>query len=143
MTSAGAHHRLLAGPAFAAGAEGFADQIGRLGPVPLGDARGGLIPTLEASGLLGRGGAGFPVGRKWRTVAEHSNDDAVVLANGAEGEPLSAKDRALMTLRPHLVIDGALLATRAVGADAVILYVGAGHTAARASLRRALAQGPT
>jgi NADH:ubiquinone oxidoreductase subunit F (NADH-binding) len=89
---------------------------------------------LEASGLLGRGGAGFPVGRKWRTVAERAGGDARVLANGAEGEPLSAKDRAVMTLRPHLVLDGALLAADAVGAREVILYVGAEHHAARASL---------
>ena len=75
-----------------------------------------MIPVLEASGLLGRGGAGFPVGRKWRTVAERSAGGTAVLVNGAEGEPLSAKDRALMTLRPHLVLDGAQLAADAVGA---------------------------
>ena len=62
---------------------------------------------VEASGLLGRGGAGFPVGRKWRAVAEHSAGDAVVVVNGAEGEPRSAKDRVLMERRPHLVLDGA------------------------------------
>jgi len=58
--------------------------------------------------------------------------------NGAEGEPLSAKDRALMVTRPHLVLDGALLASAAVGADQVVLYVGEGHMAARAALGRAL-----
>ena len=55
------------------------------------------IEVLAASGLLGRGGAGFPVGRKWATVAERGQSaPPVVLANGAEGEPLSAKDRTLM-----------------------------------------------
>jgi NADH:ubiquinone oxidoreductase subunit F (NADH-binding) len=63
-----------------------------------------------------------------------------VLANGAEGEPLSAKDRATMTLRPHLVLDGALLAADAVGAREVVLYVGAEHGAARVALAGAIAE---
>ena len=62
-----------------------------------------------------------------------------MLVNGAEGEPLSAKDRALMTLRPHLVLDGAQLAADAVGADEAILYVGSAHVTARASIEAALA----
>ena len=131
--------RLLAGPPAAAGAESLADHRRRLGPLPDWSGIPGVIPVLEASGLLGRGGAGFPVGRKWRTVAERRTGRAVVLANGAEGEPLSHKDRALMALRPHVVIDGALLAAGAVGADEVILYVGAEHRAARTALSRALA----
>ena len=54
----------------------------------------------------------------------------MVLANGAEGEPLSYKDRVLMTFRPHLVLDGAILAAEAVGADEIVLYVGGEHEAA-------------
>src|SRR5205823_1465218 len=87
-----------------------------------------------------RGGASFPVGRKWRTVAERSGGRATVLVNGAEGEPLSAKDRVLMALRPHLVLDGALLAAGAVGAEEIVVYVGAAHTAARRSLERAIGE---
>src|SRR5207237_2235785 len=59
---------------------------------------------------------------------------ARLLVNGAEGEPLSAKDRVLMSARPHLVLDGALLAARVVGASEVVLYVGERHGAARAAL---------
>src|SRR5919109_634043 len=98
-----------------------------------------LIRRLEDANVLGRGGAGFPVGRKWRTVRAHGRGQAVVLVNGAEGEPLSRKDRTLMASRPHLVIDGALLAPGAVGASDIIFYVGGEHRGAVAALGRALA----
>jgi NADH:ubiquinone oxidoreductase subunit F (NADH-binding) len=123
------------------GAESLAAHLQRLGPLPARSSSV-LIAEIEASGLLGRGGAGFPVGRKWRAVAERAGGGAVVLANGAEGEPLSHKDRSLMAARPHLVIDGALLAARAVGANDIIFYVGIEHRAADAALRRALAERP-
>ena len=97
-----------------------------------------IIASLEASGLLGRGGAGFPVGRKWRAMAERRHGQAVIVANGAEGEPASFKDRVLMANRPHLVIDGAILAADAVGASEIVLYIGGEHEAAVASLSRAL-----
>jgi NADH:ubiquinone oxidoreductase subunit F (NADH-binding) len=125
----------------AAGAESLAAHQRRLGPLPTLPS-GELIAELEASGLLGRGGAGFPVGRKWRAVAERSSGDAVILANGAEGEPLSFKDRSLMATQPNMVIDGALLAARAVGAGDIIFYVGGEHIAARAALRHALSERP-
>ena len=119
--------------------ESLATHRQRLGPLSALSS-GELIAELESSGLLGRGGAGFPVGRKWRTVAERSSGRAVVLANGAEGEPLSHKDRSLMAARPHLVIDGALLGARAVGADDIIFYIGIEHPAADAAIRHALAE---
>ena len=131
--------RLLGGPPPAAGAESFAAHQNRLGALPTALAER-LIPQLEALNLLGRGGAGFPVGRKWRAVAARANGKGVVLANGAEGEPLSTKDRTLMASRPHLVIDGALLAANAIGADDIIFYVGIDHRAADAAMRRALAE---
>lgn len=121
------------------GTESLSVHRDRLGPLPT-LPRGDLIEELEASGLLGRGGAGFPVGRKWRAVAERASGGAVVLANGAEGEPLSLKDRSLMAAQPHLVIDGALLAAREVGADNIIFYVGAEHRPAGAALAHALAE---
>ena len=133
------HLNLLAGPAPAAGAESFADHTRRLGARPWGNR--GLIDTIERAGLVGRGGASFPVGVKWRSVAERRGG-AVVIANGAEGEPLSRKDQTLMALRPHLVIDGAMLAAEAVGAKRILLYVGEAHGSAVMALSRALAQRP-
>jgi NADH:ubiquinone oxidoreductase subunit F (NADH-binding) len=140
MAAGNAQRRLFDGRPLPAGPEPLAEHMARLGPLPSRRERKDVLPALEASELLGRGGGGFPVGRKWRSVAERSGGRAVVLANGAEGEPLSAKDRAVMTLRPHAVLDGALLAADAVGADEVILYLGSAHRAARRSMTDALGQ---
>jgi NADH:ubiquinone oxidoreductase subunit F (NADH-binding) len=81
-----------------------------------------LVELVEASGLTGRGGAGFPAGRKMRTVAA-SDRTPVVVANGSEGEPASGKDTLLLRRAPHLVLDGIQLAARAVGADEAHLVV--------------------
>jgi NADH:ubiquinone oxidoreductase subunit F (NADH-binding) len=116
--------RLLAGPSLAGDAETYDAHLARLGPLPTAYGNGDVITTLEASGLLGRGGAGFPVGRKWRSMAGRKAGRAVIVANGAEGEPPSFKDRTLMACRPHLVLDGAALAAEAVDADEIVLYIG-------------------
>jgi NADH:ubiquinone oxidoreductase subunit F (NADH-binding) len=130
--------RLLAGPDPRLGAEPFQDHVRRLGPLP---PTAGLVETLERSALGGRGGAGFPVGTKWRSIAERpGGGSAVVLANGCEGEPLSRKDRFLMTTRPHLVLDGAFLAQRALGADRVLLLVAGDLGRAHAAMAVALAE---
>lgn len=130
--------RLLAGRDLATGSEGLAEHVRRLGPVPTPGPS--LIELLVRTGLTGRGGAAFPVGTKWRSVAVGSNGSAVIVVNGAEGEPHSKKDRLLMTARPHLILDGAFLAARAVRANQVVLYVGEEHYAARQSMARALAE---
>ncbi len=129
---------VLAGADLNEGMEHRAEHLARIGALPATGAA--VIEVLERSGLRGRGGAGFPAGTKWRAVAGNSRGDAVVLANGAEGEPLSRKDRVLMETRPHLVLDGAFLAAGAVGAREVVLYVGTDHVAAREALQRALAE---
>jgi NADH:ubiquinone oxidoreductase subunit F (NADH-binding) len=130
--------RLLDGRDLTMGAEGFAEHVLRLGPRP---ATGrSLIDLVAASGLTGRGGADYPVGLKWRSIAAASKGSAVVLVNGAEGEPRSKKDRLLMTTRPHLILDGAFLAANAVGARRIVLYIGEEHSAARHSMARALAE---
>ncbi len=132
------HLRLLAGRDLMAGPEGLNEHHRRLGPLPAGGPE--LIDLLTRTGLTGRGGASFPLGLKWRSVATHSRGTAVVVANGAEGEPHSKKDRLLMTARPHLILDGAFLAARAVRAKQVVLYVGEDHHAARQSMSMALAE---
>jgi len=133
--------RLFAGPALRSGAEAYADHLARLGRLPSIGSGTGLIRELQESGLLGRGGAGFPVGRKWASVAERAiGPGAVVLVNAAEGEPLSHKDRSLLVLRPNLVLDGAELAAEAVGADEIVLYVGERHESAARSLERAVTE---
>jgi len=105
---------------------------------PLPRAGHELIDRIEKAGLLGRGGAAFPAATKWRAVADRSRGDAVVVVNGAEGEPQSHKDRLLMTSRPHLVLDGAFLASRVLRARRIVLYVGERHDAARQAMLRAL-----
>ncbi|BBZ12183.1 NADH-ubiquinone oxidoreductase-F iron-sulfur binding region domain-containing protein [Mycobacterium branderi] len=105
-----------------------------LAPRLLGDALSGYLPLASAddlldevdrSGLLGRGGAAFPLAVKLRTVRDNGRvaGGAVVVANGEEGEPASAKDRWLLRNRPHLVLDGLRLASAIVGAERAYVYV--------------------
>jgi NADH:ubiquinone oxidoreductase subunit F (NADH-binding) len=115
--------RLLAG--LADSQPGLLQHELRYGPLPLPGQHGGpgrLIDTLERSGLTGRGGAGFPTARKMRSVAA-ARRAAVVVANGAEGEPASRKDKLLLCRAPHLVMDGITLAAQCVGAREAYLCV--------------------
>jgi NADH:ubiquinone oxidoreductase subunit F (NADH-binding) len=132
--------RLLSGPDLSTGPERLRDHANRLGPLPKGGPA--LIEVLVRTGLTGRGGAAFPVGLKWRAVAAGSQGTAVVIANGAEGEPHSKKDRLLMTTRPHLILDGALLAAASVHAKQIVLYIGEAHHAALRSMSQAVAERP-
>ncbi len=79
----------------------------------------GVIEELAASGLRGRGGAGFPVGTKWRSVAAGGAEvgDRFVVANGAEGEPGTFKDRTVLRHNPYALIEGLLIAARTLGAE--------------------------
>ncbi|TPW72979.1 NADH-ubiquinone oxidoreductase-F iron-sulfur binding region domain-containing protein [Schumannella sp. 10F1B-5-1] len=107
-----------------------------------------LIAEAEVAGLTGRGGAGFPVHRKLRAAAEAGGGTnrrtgagpgagtPVVIGNGSEGEPLSAKDRLLLRTAPQLVLDGLLLAAEAIGAGEIRLVADA---ELHAGLRTALA----
>ncbi|MGV9861067.1 NADH-ubiquinone oxidoreductase-F iron-sulfur binding region domain-containing protein [Rhodococcus koreensis] len=107
---------------------------GCYGPLRVDDP----IGELSRANLRGRGGAGFPAGRKWATVA--ATDACVVVANGEEGEPGSAKDRWLLTHRPHAVLDGLLVATDVVAARRAILYLS--HPESVLTIRAALHELP-
>jgi NADH:ubiquinone oxidoreductase subunit F (NADH-binding) len=84
-----------------------------------------IIEIVSASGLRGRGGAGFPTGTKWRSIADADADggDTYVVCNAAEGEPATYKDRALMARNPYGVIEGVLIAVHAVGARRAFIGV--------------------
>lgn len=102
-----------------AAASTFRAHLDLLGPLPALDGSR-LIAMTAAAGLTGRGGAAFPVGRKLAAVQAAGR--GVVVGNGAEGEPASSKDRALLAQAPHLVLDGLALTARAVGAARAYLY---------------------
>jgi len=104
---------------------GLDAHLQRWGALPSVSA-GVLLDAVERSGLRGHGGAWFPVGVKWRAVAGTGRAKPVVVANGAEGEPASGKDRYLLHHAPHLVLDGAATAARAIGGSRVIVHVPAG-----------------
>ena len=97
-----------------------------------------IVATVLDSGLRGRGGAGFPAGRKWQTVADNASGRpaATVVVNGAEGEPGTFKDRSILRHNPYQVIEGALIAARAVHADRVIIAL---KRSFRAEIERARA----
>jgi NADH:ubiquinone oxidoreductase subunit F (NADH-binding) len=116
---------MTASPLLDAAAPRCDDHLRRCGPIPWRGATGRLIDDLHAAGLTGRGGAGFPVARKLAAVLQ-AGTGGVVVANGSEGEPASAKDRYLLAAAPHVVLDGLQLAAEAVGASAAHIVVPAG-----------------
>jgi NADH-quinone oxidoreductase subunit F len=99
-----------------------------------------LVAEIEASGLRGRGGAGFPTGTKWRTIVDNASSElaTTVVVNAAEGEPGTYKDRTLLRVDPYSVLEGALVALYAVGAGDVIVALKARETAERERVERAI-----
>jgi len=137
MTAAVPTARLLPFPRVP---EDLTAHLSRHGERPRLDA-GLLVKSIEESGLRGRGGAAFPTGTKWRAVMQRAaGGDAVVIANAAESEPASFKDRTLLTVRPHLVLDGLEQAAEAVGARRAIVYVSRAHGELRRSLVAAIGE---
>ncbi len=98
-----------------------------------------LLDALERAALSGRGGAHFPAARKWRSVRAAGGGGTVV-ANGAEGEPASAKDAALLQHRPHLVLDGVTAAAETLGADEAVVWLHEEAHLTRAVVTAALAE---
>lgn len=136
--------RLLSGLSRGDRPVSYAEHVQRHGVLPPRHgvaADAGLIEMVERSGLLGRGGAGFPTGRKLRAVAA-AGRRPVLVANGVEGEPVARKDALLLARLPHLVLDGMVLAARAVGATDGYLCVHSGASGVPA-VRRALAERDT
>ncbi|HEY0816447.1 MAG TPA: NADH-ubiquinone oxidoreductase-F iron-sulfur binding region domain-containing protein, partial [Pseudonocardia sp.] len=106
------------------------EHVARYGPLPVAavtrrPGRAGLIATVERAGLRGRGGGGFPTARKLLAVAA-ARGNPIVVANGCEGDPGSGKDRVLLELAPHLVLDGIVLAALAVRARHAVLCIAEG-----------------
>ena len=99
-----------------------------------------LIDLIEAAGLRGRGGAGFPTGRKWRLARTASGTDKLIVCNADEGDPGAYMDRALLESNPHQVIEGMLIAAIAVGATRGLFYVRAEYPLAVRILTQAVDQ---
>jgi NADH:ubiquinone oxidoreductase subunit F (NADH-binding) len=103
---------------------------------------GGTIQEVRLSGLRGRGGAGFPTGRKWQSVRDSAGPDEprYVVANGAEGEPGTFKDRAILRANPYQVVEGVAIAAFALGATAAFIGVKRSFRRELDGLERALTE---
>ncbi len=99
-----------------------------------------IISEITASGLRGRGGAGFPTGTKWSRVRSVTGDLKYIIVNGDEGDPGAFMDRMLMESFPYRIIEGVLIAARAVGATEGYIYVRAEYPRAVSRLRTAMAR---
>jgi NADH:ubiquinone oxidoreductase subunit F (NADH-binding) len=108
-------------------------------PTPTRRPQRELIELVAEAGLRGRGGAGFPTARKLQAVAGRRGP-RIVVVNATEGEPGSAKDRTLLLHAPHLVLDGAVTAAAAVGAEQVIVCVDRADRQAARALESAVAE---
>jgi formate dehydrogenase len=101
-------------------------------------SRESVLDALDASGLRGLGGAGFPIARKWRIVAQQAGPRLMVV-NADEGEPGTFKDRHCLETAPHRMLEGMLVAASVVGCDACYVYLRDEYAGLRALLERELA----
>ncbi|MHB9130134.1 MAG: NADH-ubiquinone oxidoreductase-F iron-sulfur binding region domain-containing protein [Armatimonadota bacterium] len=121
------------------------DYIARDGYAALAKVLDTMTPEqvcteVSESGLRGRGGGGFPTGRKWEFVRKAPGEKKYVIVNGDEGDPGAFMDRSLMEGDPHAVLEGMSIAAYAVGADEGIIYVRAEYPLAVARIRTAIKQ---
>ena len=98
-----------------------------------------VIAEIEKSGLRGRGGGGFPTGRKWRFTAANRGGKSYIVCNGDEGDPGAFMDRSVMEGDPHKLLEGMAIAAFAIGADEGYIYVRAEYPLAIKRLRKAIA----
>lgn len=99
-----------------------------------------VIAEIEASGLKGRGGAGFPTGLKWKFVSKTKSDKKYVICNADESEPGTFKDRLVLEGDPHSIIEAMMIAGYAVGADEGYMYVRGEYALAQERIRTAIQQ---
>ncbi len=99
-----------------------------------------IIKTINDAELRGRGGAGFPVAKKWAACSATDAHDRVVVINGDEGDPGSFVDRVLMESDPHALLEGLAICAYAIGATQAIIYVRSEYPLARERLETAIAQ---
>ena len=99
-----------------------------------------VIAELEAAGLRGRGGSGFPTAAKWRTTRDAEGDRKLVVANVMGADPSALGDRALVEGNPHLVVEGLLIAAYAIGASEAVIAVRRDWSAAIERLRTAIGE---
>lgn len=99
-----------------------------------------IVRSVETSGLRGRGGAGYPTGRKWRAALHQPADEKYVIANADEGDPGAYVDRLILEDNPHGVIEALAIAGYAVGAHRGYIYLRAEYPEARARLTTAIGE---
>ena len=97
-----------------------------------------VLSEVEASGLSGRGGAGFPVGRKWRFVAQAKRNPKYIVCNADESEPLIYKDRVLIDTNPHQILEGMAVAGYACGANEAFIYIRGEYVSQAKRLKQAI-----
>ncbi|HXF04538.1 MAG TPA: NADH-quinone oxidoreductase subunit NuoF [Blastocatellia bacterium] len=100
----------------------------------------GVIETIERAGLRGRGGAGFPTGKKWRLCRAAPGEIKYVICNGDEGDPGAFMDRSLLEGNPHSVLEGMIIGAYAIGATHGIVYVREEYPLAVKTITTAIAQ---
>ncbi|PLX30554.1 MAG: NADH-quinone oxidoreductase subunit NuoF [Ignavibacteria bacterium] len=99
-----------------------------------------VIEDVLASGLRGRGGGGFPTGKKWQFTQGAEGDKKYIICNADEGDPGAFMDRSILESDPHSVIEGMMIAGYAIGADEAYIYCRAEYPKAIARLRQAISQ---
>jgi NADH-quinone oxidoreductase subunit F len=97
-----------------------------------------ICAEISESGLRGRGGGGFPTGFKWEAARKQISDKKYVICNADEGDPGAFMNRSVMEGNPHSVIEGLMIAARAIGADETLVYVRAEYPLAVERMRRAV-----